>query len=159
MDAVFGSNTRCMPKTKSSAVTGTPSAQLASRRWKVQVSPSGLLSQDLATLHYFAVGPELREADDQLIDDDDLPGAIDLGRIEGRRLGAVAVEQAQIAGRADGTVTLALAARECGQHQDDQRYGGQFMDGAASLQAGRPRGGGRSVGKWNYGRRPGGRFA
>jgi hypothetical protein len=47
-----------------------------------------------------------------LVDDDDLPGAVDLGRIERSWLGAVAVEQAQIASRADRAVALALAGRE-----------------------------------------------
>ena len=38
-----------MPKTKSSAVSGTPSDQFASRRWKVQVRPSGLVSHEVAS--------------------------------------------------------------------------------------------------------------
>jgi hypothetical protein len=66
-----------------------------------------------------------------LVDDDDLPGAVDLGRIERRRLGAVAVEQAQIARRADRAVALALAGRERRQRQNDQRDGGQLSDGVA----------------------------
>ena len=36
-------------KTKSWAVTGTPSDQTSGRRWKVQTRPSGLVSQVLAT--------------------------------------------------------------------------------------------------------------
>jgi hypothetical protein len=37
-----------MAKTKSPAVTGVPSDQVASRRWKVQVRPSGLVVQAVA---------------------------------------------------------------------------------------------------------------
>src|SRR5581483_457654 len=78
-------------------------------------------------------GPDVGEADDQLADDVGFPDAVEVSRVERGGLGAVAVGEAQRAGRTGRPVALVLAGA---QAERQRRAGDQRQEPA--LHAGRP---------------------